>query len=40
MQWEMVQLTLIIEVLLGLKSKQGDVAAKFNHSDISNDEKV
>ena len=31
---------LILEVLLVLKSKQGDVTAEFHHSDISENEKV
>ena len=33
-QWTTVRLMLILEVLLGLKSKQGDVTAAFLHADI------
>ena len=39
-KWSTVQLMLILEVLLGLKSKQGDVTATFLHSDLVKDEKV
>ncbi|KAL7465925.1 hypothetical protein ACHAXS_006230 [Conticribra weissflogii] len=40
-QWTTVRLMLILEVLLGLKSKQGDVTAAFLHADIPEDgEKV
>ena len=36
-QWTTVWLMLIIEVLPGLKSKKGDVAAVFIHTYISED---
>ena len=39
-QWENFRLMLIIEVLLGLKSKQGDVTAEFLHADIPENERV
>ena len=39
-QWENVRLMLILEVLLGLKSKLGDVTAAFIHADLGEDEKV
>ena len=39
-QWMTVRLMLILEVLLGLKSKQGDVTAAFLHADLGKDEKV
>ena len=39
-QWKIVQLMLILEVLLGLKSNQGDVTSAFLHADITEDEKV
>ena len=39
-QWTTVRLMLILEVLLGLKSKQGDVTAAFLHADVEKDEKV
>ena len=39
-KWSTVRLMLILEVLLGLKSKQGDVSATFLHSDLVKDEKV
>ena len=39
-QWTTVQLILIIEVLLGLNSDQGDVTTEFIHADIPEDEKV
>lgn len=39
-QWTTVRLLLILEVLLGLKSKQGDVTAAFLHADLSEDEEV
>ena len=39
-QWTMVRLMLIIEVLLGLKSKQGDVTAVIPHADIHENEKA
>jgi hypothetical protein len=37
-QWTTVRLMLIIEVLLGLKSKQGDVTAAFLYSDLEEGE--
>ena len=40
MQWTTVRLMLILEVLLGLKSKQGDVTAAFLHADLEENEKV
>ena len=39
-QWTTVRLMLILEVLLGLKLKQGDVAAAFLHADLGEDEEV
>ena len=39
-QWTTVRLMLILEVLLGLKSKQGDVTAAFLHADIGEDKNV
>ena len=39
-QWTTVILMLILEVLLGLKSKQGDITAAFLHADLGKDEKV
>jgi len=39
-QWTTVRLMLILEVLLGLKSKQGDVTAVFLHAEIPEGEKV
>ncbi len=33
-QWTTVRLLPILEVLLGLKSKQGDVTAAFLHADL------
>ena len=39
-QWTTVRLMLILEVFLGLKSKQGDVTAAFLHADLGKDEKV
>ena len=36
-QWTTVRLMLIIEVLLGLKSKQGNVTAAFLHADLGKD---
>ena len=39
-QWTTVQLMLILEILLNLKSKQGDVTAAFLHADLGEDEKV
>ena len=39
-QWNTVRLMLILEVLLGLKSKQGDVTATFLHANLGKDEKL
>ena len=39
-QWTTLRLMLILEILLGIKSKQGDVTAAFLHDDLGNDEKV
>lgn len=39
-QWTTVRLLLILEVLLQLKSKQGDVTAAFLHADLDEREKV
>ncbi len=39
-QWTTVRLMLILEVLLDLKSKQGDVTAAFLHADLGKEEKV
>ena len=39
-QWTTVRLMLILEVLLDLKSKQGDVTAAFLHAHLDEDEKV
>ena len=39
-QWTTVRLILILEVLLQLKSKQGDVIAAFLHADLEKNEKV
>jgi len=39
-QWTTVRLMLILEVLLGLKSKQGNVTAAFLHAEIPEGEKV
>ena len=39
-QWATVRLMLILEVLLGLKSKQGYVTAAFLHANLGEDEKV
>ena len=39
-QWTEIRLMLILEVLLGLKSKQGDVTAAFLHTNLVKDEKV
>ena len=39
-QWTTVILMIIMEVLLGIKSKQGDVTAYFLHADLGKDEKV
>lgn len=37
-QWTMIWLMLILEVLLGLKSKQGDITAAFVHADVEKGE--
>ena len=39
-QWTTVRLLLILEVLLQLKSKQGDVTAAFVHGELGENEKV
>ena len=39
-QWKTVLFVIIFGVLLGLKSKQGDVTDDFIHADIGEDEKV
>jgi hypothetical protein len=39
-QWMTVRLMLFLEVLLDLKSKQGDVTAAFLHGELGKDEKV
>jgi hypothetical protein len=39
-QWTTVRLMLILEILLQLKSKQGDVTAAFLHGELGPDEKV
>ncbi len=39
-QWTMIRLMFILEVLLGLKSKQGDVTCAFLHADLEPDEMV
>ena len=39
-QWTTVRLMLILEILLNLKSKQGDVTAAFLHADLGEDENV
>ena len=39
-KWTTVQLMLILEVLLDLKSKQGDVTAAFLHADLDENEQV
>ena len=39
-QWTMIWLMFILEVLLGLKSKQGDVTCAFLHADLAPDETV
>jgi hypothetical protein len=39
-QWTMIQLMFILEVLLGLKSKQGDVTCAFLHANLASDETV
>ena len=39
-QWTAIRLMFILEVLLGLKSKQGDVTCAFLHADIAPDDTV
>ena len=39
-QWTTVCLMLTLEVLLNLKSKQGDVTAAFLHTDLDPEEKI
>ena len=39
-QWTTVRLLLILELLLNLKSKQGDITAPFLHADLNEREKV
>ena len=39
-QWTTVRLMLILEILLDLKSKQGDVTAAFLHADLEEGEEV
>ena len=39
-QWTTVRLMLILEILLQLKSKQGDVTAAFLHADFDDNENV
>jgi hypothetical protein len=39
-QWTTVRLMLILEVLLGLKSKQGDVTAEFHHTELDDGKEV
>ena len=39
-QWTAFRLMIILEVLLGLKSKQGDVTAAFLHANLYEDGKV
>jgi hypothetical protein len=39
-QWTKIWLMFILEVLLGLKSKQGDVTCAFLHADLEPDEMV
>jgi hypothetical protein len=39
-QWTTIQLMFILEVLLGLKSKQGDVTCAFLHADLKPGETV
>ena len=39
-QWTTIRIILILEVLLGLKSKQGDVTAAFLHANLGKDKKV
>ncbi len=37
-QWTTIRLMFILEVLLGLKSKQGDITCAFLHADLAPDE--
>jgi hypothetical protein len=39
-QWTTIRLMLILEVLLDLKSKQGDVTAAFLHAELKENEKI
>ena len=39
-QWSTVRLMLILEILLKLKSKQGDITAAFLHADVPENENV
>ncbi len=39
-QWTTIRLMFILEVLLGLKSKQGDVTCAFQDADLASDETV
>jgi hypothetical protein len=39
-QWTTIRLMFILEILLGLKSKQGDIACAFLHADLEPDENV
>lgn len=39
-QWSTVRLMLILQALLGLKSKQGDITCAFLHADVPEDEKI
>ena len=39
-QWTTIRLMIILEALLGLKSKQGNVIAAFLHSDFEEGEEV
>ncbi len=39
-QWTMIRLMFILEILLGLKSMQGDVTCAFLHADLKENETV
>ena len=39
-QWTTILLMFILEILLGLKSKQGDVTCAFVHANLASDETV
>ena len=39
-QWTTVQMRLILEILLKLKSKQGDLTVAFLHAAVGKDEKI